>query len=476
MSIRAAEVEVQNLTLGRACGWYVLEIPDGNTNVSAISSALDHAADHVGQPTFINIKTEIGRGTSIAGTCKAHHAAFGHDNVKQCKRLWGYDPEETHVVPDDVRQYWSEVPKKGERTHREWQDLLGEYALQYPKLAKSFRQLADGTLDQGWRQDLLSLKAPEKDTPIRQSSAAVFDALWKTLPFFGGSADLSEPNNVLREPKVAFGPKDNVSHQSYEGRYVHYGTREHAMAAISNGIAAYSSRDEDESRGQSLIPITATFSMFQLYAAPAIRMGALMSLQIIHIGTHDSIAEGACGPTHQVSQNLIFPKRQNANGSQPVELINLWRSMPNLLHIRPCDAEEAIGAWIMAIDHKGPSVLGLNRGAVPLQKGTDRIKMQRGAYVIVEDDDAKVTLVSTGSEVSQCVEAAKVLREGGIRARIVSMPSMRRFEQQDQEYILSVLPLDGRPVVSVEAMSMHGWARWYVGGLFSCLETSLTLS
>jgi dihydroxyacetone synthase len=290
----------------RACGWYVLEIPDGNTNVSAISSALEHAANHVGQPTFINIKTEIGRGTSVAGTCKAHHAAFGQDNVKQCKKLWGYDPKETHAVPSDVRDYWSEVPKKGERSHGEWQALLNRYTLQYPKLAKRFQQLADGTLDQGWRHDLLSMKATEKDTPIRQSSAVVFDALWKKLPFFGGSADLSEPNNVLREPKIAFGPKDSVSHQSYEGRYVHYGTREHAMAAISNGIAAYSSRDEDGSRGQSLIPITATFSMFQLYAAPAIRMGALMSLQIIHIGTHDSIAEGACGPTHQVSQHLVF--------------------------------------------------------------------------------------------------------------------------------------------------------------------------
>lgn len=150
--------------------------------------------------------------------------------------------------------------------------------------------------------------------------------------------------------------------------------------------------------------------------------------------------------------------------------------MPNLLHIRPCDAEEAIGAWIMAIDHKGPTVLGLNRGAVPRQKGTDRIKMQRGAYVIEEEDDAKVTLLSTGSEVYQCVEAAKLLKEAGIPARIVSMPSMRRFDQQDQEYIQSVLPLDGRPIISVEAMSMHGWGRWYVRFFHLFLNNSLTTS
>jgi len=290
----------------RACGWYVMDIPDGNTNVSAITTALEHAANHAGQPTFINIRTEIGGGTSVAGTCKAHHAAFGHADVKRCKEIWGYDPEETHVVPKDVRDYWSEVPKKGARSHGEWQSLLNDYALQYPKLAKGFRQLAAGKLDEAWRDDLLSLKAPEKPTPIRGSSAVAFDALWKKLPFMGGSADLSEPNAVLKEAKVAFGPGDSVNHQSFEGRYVHYGTREHAMAAISNGIAAYSSRDEHDGRGQALIPITATFSMFQLYAAPAIRMGALMNLQIIHIGTHDSIAEGACGPTHQVCPPLVF--------------------------------------------------------------------------------------------------------------------------------------------------------------------------
>lgn len=134
--------------------------------------------------------------------------------------------------------------------------------------------------------------------------------------------------------------------------------------------------------------------------------------------------------------------------------------MPQILHIRPCDAEEAIGAWIMALDHDGPVILGLNRGAVPLQQGTDRIKMQRGAYVIVDDDYAHLTLVSTGSEVYQTVKAARLLAEGGIPTRVVSMPSMQMFEQQDQSYIDAIIPRDGRPVVSVEAMSMHGWARW----------------
>ncbi|KAF2175254.1 hypothetical protein K469DRAFT_765615 [Zopfia rhizophila CBS 207.26] len=421
----------------RACGWYVLEIPDGNTNVRAIMAALEHADGHIGQPIFININTVIGHGTSIAGTCKAHHTAFGHEDVKKCKVSWGYDPEATHIVPDEVRDYWSEIPRKGRLAREIWQRTIERYNARYPELADKLQSIINGNLDPGWKTQLLEYVPDQKKMPIRESSGIIFDMLWRKLPLFGGSADLSAPNFLLREPKEAFGfPSGEVHHQSYRGRYVHFGTREH-------GMAAYSPRSEHGEQGQAMIPITATFSMFQLYAAPAIRMSALMNLQVIHIGTHDSIAEGACGPTHQ-----------------PVELINLWRSMPNILYIRPCDAEEAIGAWLMAIDHKGPTVLGLNRGAVPLQAGTDRIKMQKGAYVIEEDQEAKVTLVSTGSDVYQTVEAAKILRESVIATRVVSMPSMGVFAKQDPEYIQSVIPRDGRPVVSIEAMSMHGWARW----------------
>lgn len=286
----------------RACGWYVLEVPDGNNNVKAILSALDHAGLHKGQPVFININTTIGFGTTIAGTCKAHHAAFGDSNVRECKEAWGYDPNETHVVPPEIREYWSEVPRKGSAARKQWLETISHYLDQYPDLGHKLQAIMNGKVDLSWRQSLLSLKAPAKDMPIRQSSALAFDTLWNILPLFGGSADLSEPNFTLKVPKEAFGPPhDEVHHQSYQGRYVHFGTREHGMAAIANGIAAYSARSEHaESRGQAFIPITATFSMFQLYAAPAIRMGALMKLKVIHIGTHDSIAEGACGPTHHV--------------------------------------------------------------------------------------------------------------------------------------------------------------------------------
>ncbi|TWU71946.1 hypothetical protein ED733_000194 [Metarhizium rileyi] len=371
--------------------------------------------------------------------------AYCHPTANNFTNICKTHPEIKHITPPSVTTTSRFAKSLGAMILLPLMWFLKMYDSTGPKSLPKFMAHECGQLSGEWRQQLLSFRPQQGMNSVRQSSGAILDQLWQSLPLFGGSADLSGPNVVLKTPKAVFGPPDDDGKQSYEGRYVHFGTREHGMAAIANGMAAYSTRKDHKSGklGQAIIPIAATFSMFQLYAAPAIRMSALMKLQVIHIGTHDSIAEGACGPTHQ-----------------PVELVNLWRSMPNLLHIRPCDAEEAIGAWIMAVDYKGPTILGLNRGPVPLQGGTDRTKMQKGGYVIEENESAMVTLVSTGSEVYQTVDAAKILRERAISTRIVSMPCMRRFEEQGKEYISSVLPRDGRPVISVEAMSTHGWARW----------------
>lgn len=296
----------------------MLEIPDGNNNVVAIRSAIEHAQDHIGQPIFINVTTIIGIGTTFAGTSKAHHKAFGHDNVAACKKMWNLDPDKTHYVPTTTREYWAEIPKKGKQMVRDWNRLLDKYDSKYPELAVEFRRRIQGKFHPDWKQSLLHLEVETKDMPIRESSATVYDHVWNIVPLFAGSADLSEPNFTLKKAKGAFGPpRPDVKNSSYEGRYIHYGTREHGMIAMANGIAAYSDR--------AYIPVTATFAMFQAYGASAIRMSALNKVQVIHLGTHDSIAEGACGPTHQ-----------------PVELINFFRSIPELLHIRPGDAEEAI--------------------------------------------------------------------------------------------------------------------------------------
>ena len=271
-----------------------MEIPDGNSNVAAIRTALEHARNHIGQPKFLNITTTIGFGTAVAGTSKAHQMAFGQVNIEKCKKLWGFDTKTTHFVPEDVRQDWNYVARKGHKLMAQWKQKLARYAEKYPDLAQQFQARVDGELGQKWRHDLDAFEVSSKNLPVRQSSAQVYDTLWKILPFFGGSADLSEPNFMIKEPKLVFGPpRQGVENVSFTGRYVHYGTREHAMMAIANGMAAYAP--------QAFVPITATFSMFQLYGASAIRMSALNKVQVIHIGTHDSIAEGACGPTHQVS-------------------------------------------------------------------------------------------------------------------------------------------------------------------------------
>lgn len=204
------------------------------------------------------------------------------------------DVEKTHQIPQETKDYWSEVPRKGARAVHAWHKLLDKYAIEYPKLCEEYCNRAAGRFNVNWKQSLLEYRVPTSDIPIRQASADIYDHLWDTIPFFAGSADLSEPNFTLRKAKGAFGPPslDNPK-ASFQGRYVHYGTREHGMIAMANGIAAYAER--------AFVPVTATFAMFQLYGGSALRMTALSKLQVIHIGTHDSISEGACGPTHQVN-------------------------------------------------------------------------------------------------------------------------------------------------------------------------------
>ncbi|KAL8736547.1 MAG: hypothetical protein Q9181_002375 [Wetmoreana brouardii] len=303
----------------RASGWHVLEIPDGNYNVAAILRALEHAQDYV----------VIGLGTSVEGTHFAHEDPFGAEDVARAKRIWGLNPAESHQIGEDVRQYWSEVPKQG-------------------------------------------------------------------------SADLLAYSGITKSGVECFGSRDTeTSKANFAASYVHYGVREHGMMAIANGIAAYSKR--------AFLPVTSTFSAFQLYGAAALRMSALCGLKVVHIGTHDSIEEGMCGPSHRA-----------------VEVMSFYRAMPNLLHIRPADAEEVIGAWMMAIEYQGPTALGLNSEKVPLLAGTDRLRMQKGAYILSEDRDYRVTLVATGSDVWRVVEAAKMLQADRTPCRTVSVRRTRR--------------------------------------------------
>ncbi|KAF5522470.1 Dihydroxyacetone synthase [Colletotrichum aenigma] len=422
----------------RASGWHVLEIADGNHDVSAVVSALRFAKSLKGKPVFINIRTVIGLGTNVAGTFKAHHGAFDAESVALSKRLAGQDPTATHQVPQPSLDYFRERKTRGKELEEEWNSMLQKYASAYPEKSLEFHGARNGDRGTEAPQMLSEIEAGQfEGLATREVNGVLLEKLWKSCPtLFGGGADLVNSN------KVSYLEAD-VCHPSvsYAGRYIRYGIREHAMAAISNGLAAYGPG--------TLLPITATFFMFYLYAAPGVRMGALSHLPVIHIATHDSFAEGQNGPTHQ-----------------PVEIDSLYRAMPNLAYIRPCDAEETIGSWMLALNNReGPTMLSLGRdptGAVP---STDRFEVAKGAYVIEDVAGAKLTLASCGTNLHYAVEAAKTLSTCGVPTRVVSCPSFTHFDQQSKQYRRSVFPTDGTPIVSVEEYVATTWARYVTASI-----------
>ncbi|KAF0320898.1 dihydroxyacetone synthase [Colletotrichum asianum] len=375
----------------RASGWHVLEIADGNHDVSAVVSALRFAKSLKGKPVFINIRTVIGLGTNVAGTFKAHHGAFDAESVALSKRLAGQDPIATHQVPQPSLEYFRERKTRGKELEEEWNSMLQKYASAYPEKSLEFHGARNGDRGTEAPQMLSEIEAGQfEGLATREVNGVLLEKLWKCS---GNPARLYLAGAPI----------------SYAGRYIRYGIREHAMTAISNGLAAYGPG--------TLLPITATFFMFYLYAAPGVRMGALSHLPVIHIATHDSFAEGQNGPTHQ-----------------PVEIDSLYRAMPNLAYIRPCDAEETIG-------------------------------VAKGAYVIEDVAGAKLTLASCGTNLHYAVEAAKTLSSSGVPTRVVSCPSFTHFDQQSKQYRRSVFPTDGPPIVSVEEYVATTWARYVTASI-----------
>ncbi|KAG0647020.1 Dihydroxyacetone synthase [Hyphodiscus hymeniophilus] len=417
----------------RACGWHVLEVADGSYDVQALVSALCFAKFSKGKPVFINVRTVIGLGTCNAGTYKAHHGAFDVESVALSKRLAGQDPLTTHQIPSASLEYFRERKQCGQKLQAEWDDLLQRYQSAHPDLSKEFYKRQTGDNGDEWRSILKTLDSKNyKDNATREVNGSIIEKMWEAHPaLFGGGADLVNSNKVPYAASEVFHPS-----VGYAGRYLRYGIREHAMAAISNGIAAYNPG--------TFLPITATFFIFFLYAAPGVRMGALCHLPVIHFATHDSFAEGQNGQTHQ-----------------PVELDSLYRAMPNLTYMRPCDAEEVIGAWLLAVSKTtGPSLLSLGRDPVGPVPNTDRYKVAKGAYVVKEADSAQLTLASCGTCLHYAVAAAESLSVSGIPTRVISAPSFEHFDAQDKAYRDSVFPLDGIPIVSVEEYVATTWARY----------------
>ncbi|GAW14679.1 hypothetical protein ANO14919_040820 [Xylariales sp. No.14919] len=447
-SVDLANTEDVNAKMA-ACGWKVLTVDDGNEDIPAIVDALGQARAESQQPVFINIKTIIGIGSKVAGDAKAHGAALGPEDVANIKRESGMNAEEHFVISDETYDFFAEVRERGQRYERGWEELVEAYGREYPEVADEFARRVKGEMVKDWAKIIPPKEAfPTTPTASRKSAGLVCNPLAAELTnIMVGTADLSPSVNMIWKGKVDFQHPDlrpacGIT-GNYTGRYIHWGIREHAMAAISNGLAAYN-------KG-TILPVTSSFFMFYLYAAPGVRMGALQRLQAIHIATHDSIGTGEDGPTHQ-----------------PIELAALYRAMPNLLYMRPADSEETAGAFIAALRAtSSPSIISLSRQPLPqYPQHSSREGVQRGAYVFIDEDDADVTLIGVGSEMQFAVEARRVLRaEHGVRARVVSFPCQRLFEAQPREYRAAVLQYGGRARrVVVEAYAATGWERYAHAG------------
>ncbi|CAK7235881.1 hypothetical protein SCUCBS95973_009418 [Sporothrix curviconia] len=431
----------------RACGWAVYDIYDGCYDVEGIVTALVTARDNnsEGKPTFINIRTVIGIGSKVAGNAKAHGAAYGAEDVASIKCNFGMDPERSFVIDSEVYDFFKSCKTRGKELEDAWNKRLAAFAAAFPDRHAEFALRAQGKFPADWRSLIPSKEHfPTTATPSRKSAGLVCNPLAAGLSnMIVGTADLSPSVNMIWPNKVDFQHPDLRTscgiNGNYSGRYVHWGIREHAMTAVSNGLAAFN-------KG-TFLPVTSSFFMFYLYAAPGVRMGALQQLQAIHIATHDSIGTGEDGPTHQ-----------------PVELAALYRAMPNLLYIRPCDSEETAGAFTAAIQAANtPSIISLSRQALPQHPAhSSREGVEHGAYVFVEDEQADVTLIGVGSEMKFAVEARGILAQApyNLRARIVSFPCQRLFAAQPVAYRRAVLQRHRAPAVVVEAYAANGWERY----------------
>lgn len=409
-------------------GWQVLNVEDGN-DVDAISAAIEEAKKETKKPSLIIIKTEIGYGSPKSGTSSVHGEPLGAENIVKTKEFlkWTYG-EEFHV-PQEVRDYMETLKEQGKKAEEEWNKLFEAYKKEYPELAKEWEVWHSDELPVDLLKDEDFFKFSSK-MATRASSGEVINRLAKVIPnLIGGSADLAPSTKTYMKGKGDFSAEDR------SGANLHFGVREHAMAAIANGIAAHG----------GLRIFVSTFFVFSDYMKASMRLSALMRLPVVYVLTHDSIGVGEDGPTHE-----------------PVEQLIALRSIPNMHVFRPADSKETAYAWYSAINRKdGPTSIVLSRQNLPLYDETSEDAL-KGAYILKdsEKETPDLILMATGSEVELIYEASKVLKEKGIDARVVSMPSWEVFEAQSEEYKESVLPKAVTKRLAVEAGSSFGWHKY----------------
>lgn len=419
-----------------AYGWNVIRVADAN-DLDALHEAFRQFRETDDRPTFISVRSHIGYGSpNKQDTYSAHGNPLGEDELKLTKKAYGWPEDAEFLVPDEVVAGFREgMGKRGHELRNAWDATFKEYAEQHPELAAQLNGMHKRVLPDGWDRDIPSFPADTKGLAGRIASGKVLNAIAERVPWLiGGAADLAPSTNT----RLTFNGAGDFSAEDYAGRNFHFGVREHAMSAVLNGLSLSKIRAYGSG-----------FLIFSDYARPAIRLSALMEIPTIHIFTHDSIGVGEDGPTHQ-----------------PVEQLASLRALPGLMVMRPADANEVAEAWrvIMQLRHK-PVALILSRQNLPTLDRTHYAAasgVARGAYVLADAENGKpnVLLMATGSEVSMCIEAYEKLKDEGVAARVISMPSWDLFEHQDQDYRDSVIPPDVIARVAVEKGSILGWTRY----------------
>ncbi|MBE0411008.1 MAG: transketolase [Anaerolineales bacterium] len=405
-----------------AYNWHTQQV-DGH-NMAEISAAIRNAKNETERPSLIACKTHIGYGSPRQDTAKVHGAPLGEEGLNKTKEHFAWPVDKKFYIPEEARASFAQVKTRGSESQTEWENLFAKYRSSHPDLAEQLDQISTGELPLDI-SSLLPTFSEEKPLATRVASGKVLEALSSQIPsLVGGSADLT-PSNNTKPSEAKF-----IQRQDFSGSYIHFGVREHGMAAVMNGLALHNLR-----------PYGGTFLVFSDYMRPSIRLAAMMGLPVIYIFTHDSIGLGEDGPTHQ-----------------PVEHILSLRAIPNLVVIRPADANETSAAWKVAIERKsGPTALLLSRQGLPVITPVDD-GLAKGAYVL-KDTDGKgpdIVLIATGSEVALALEAQKELSADNIACRVVSMPSWELFAAQSAEYQKSVLPPD-IPRLAIEAGVTLAW-------------------
>jgi transketolase len=413
-----------------AYGWQVLRVKDGN-DLAALEAAVKEGQAETSKPTLIGVRTIIGYGSPKAGTNKVHGEALGVEAVAATKKFFGFPEDQSFYLPDVALDNWREAVVNGEKYEAEWNQLFEGYKTANPELAAEFERTWANQRKADWEKAIPSFPVG-KPVATRNAGQIVMNALEKTVPeLFGGAADLTASTKTIFKDSPHFLADPT-------GRNVFFGVREFAMCAAVNGIAAHG----------GLVPFGSTFFVFSDYCKPALRLAAIMQTHSLFVYTHDSVAVGEDGPTHE-----------------PIEHLMALRALPFFTDLRPADANETAACWRVALERNSPAFMALSRQDLPvLDPATvdTYAGVSKGGYVVHEAPNTEVVIIGTGAEVWPAIDGAKLLTESGIAARVVSLPSWKIFDEQSQEYRDSIL-LPGVPKLAIEAGATLGWWKYLTG-------------